>query len=92
MELYKLVQNELGLNADAVPGNKPASKSAAQTLRALVTTIQSLAEMRNRLGLGHGRSERSVALTRHARLTLNTAVAVAEFLLDTWQDRQASGR
>jgi hypothetical protein len=56
-------------------------------LRTLVTTIQSLAELRNELGIGHGQSTRSLALTRHARLALNATVTISEFVLDTWQAR-----
>ncbi|WP_081231520.1 abortive infection family protein [Mycobacterium avium] len=60
-------------------------------LRTLVTTVQSLAELRNALGIGHGRSTRSLALARHARLALNATVTIAEFVLDTWQARVSSG-
>jgi len=88
MSLYKLVQAELSLNANAVPDSARGSKAAVKTLRALVTTLQSLAELRNELGLGHGRTERSPALTRHARLAFNTTVALTEFLLETRRDRQ----
>lgn len=49
------------------------------------------AELRNELGIGHGRSTPSPALARHARLALNSTVTVTEFLLDTWQDRVNSG-
>lgn len=88
MGLYKKVQDCLDLNAEAVPGDSKASRAAVKTLRALVTTVQSLAELRNALGTGHGPSKRSAALTRHARLAFNSSVAVTEFLLDTWQERK----
>jgi hypothetical protein len=41
----------------------------------------------NELGLGHGRTHKSPASPRHARLAVNTAAAVAEFLLDTSDHR-----
>lgn len=88
MDLYKKVQNALRLNAEAVPGDKKGSEAAVKTLRALVTTIQSLAELRNEIGSGHGRSRRSPALTRHGRLAFNASVTVIEFLLDTWHVRR----
>lgn len=44
------------------------------------------------LGIGHGQSTRSVALTRHARLALNATVTITEFVLDTWQVRVDGGR
>jgi hypothetical protein len=90
LELYKLVASALRLNAEAVPDSVKGSQAAQRTLRTLVTTIQSLAELRNELGLGHGRAKRSPALSRHGRLAFNAAVAVVEFLLDTWQVRRAA--
>jgi AbiJ N-terminal domain 3/Abortive infection C-terminus len=91
-QLYRHIADLLELKADSVPESAKGSESAQQILRTLVTTIQSLAELRNVLGIGHGQSTRSVALARHARLALNATVTVAEFVLDTWQARVASGR
>lgn len=88
LDLYKKVQKVLRLNTEAVPENKKGSEAAVKALRALVTTIQSLSELRNTIGSGHGRNTRSPALTRHARLAFNSAVAVSEFLLDTWHVRR----
>jgi hypothetical protein len=88
MGLYKKVQKVLRLNAEAVPDDRKGSKAAVKTLRALVTTVQSLAELRNEIGSGHGRSKRSPALTRHGRLAFNASVSVVEFLLDTWHVRK----
>jgi hypothetical protein len=87
-DLYKKVQKVMKLNAEAVPGDKRGSEAAVKALRALVTTIQSLAELRNAIGRGHGRTTRSPAVSRHARLAFNSAVAVTEFLLDTWHVRR----
>jgi len=50
--------------------------------------VHGLAELRNQLGRGHGRTTASPALERHARLAFNTAVALTEFLYDTLQDRE----
>ncbi|HWP33184.1 MAG TPA: abortive infection family protein [Solirubrobacterales bacterium] len=88
LTLYKAAAEALKLNAESVPKNKKGSKAAQGTLRALVTAVQRLAELRNELGLGHGRTQASQALTRHARLAFNSGSAVAEFLLDTWHDRR----
>lgn len=92
LDLYKAVQKALLLNVEAVKGSKKGSGSSVKTLRALVTTIQSLAELRNELGLGHGRRSPSPALTRHALLAFNASVAVCEFLLATWHARRSEGR
>lgn len=91
-QLYRKVANLLELNAESVPGSARASQSSQQILRTLVTTVQSLSELRNQLGIGHGQASRSVALARHARLALNATVTIAEFILDTWQVRFDSGR
>jgi hypothetical protein len=89
--LYKKVAEVLRLNAEAVPESARGSKTAQKTLRTLATTVQSLAELRNELGLGHGRSAPSPALERHARLSFNACVTVVEFLLDTWHARAGTG-
>jgi AbiJ-like protein/abortive infection Abi-like protein len=92
MDLYKLVQKALALNVEAVPESTRGSASAIKALRAVVTTVQALAELRNELGSGHGRVRPSPALTRHAQLAFNAAVAVSEFLLDTWHSRRATNQ
>ncbi|MEU7615894.1 abortive infection family protein [Micromonospora rifamycinica] len=89
--LYRRVADLLHLKAESVPNSAKGSQTAQRILRTLVTTVQSLAELRNELGLGHGRLAPSPALSRHARLSLNSTVAVTEFLLDTWHDRVNSG-
>ncbi len=88
LELYKAAAKALKLNAESVPDNKKGSEAAQRALRSLSTAVQSLAELRNQLGTGHGRNKRSAALTRHARLAFNAASAVAEFMLDTWHERR----
>ena len=89
LDLYKKVALTLKLNAESVPESAKGSQASQRTLRTLVTTIQSLAELRNELGLGHGRNRRSPALARHGRLAFNASVTVTEFLLDTWHARRA---
>lgn len=89
--LYRRTSELLRLNAQSVPDSPKGSRSAQMVLRTLVTTVQGLAELRNELGLGHGRAATSPARARHARLAHNATVAVAEFLLDTMEARIASG-
>ncbi len=55
---------------------------------ALVTTIQSLAELRNALGTGHGQRSRSPAQPRHGRLAFHAALTVTDFLLTPWHERK----
>lgn len=87
MQLYKKAASVLKLNREAVLGSKAGSESAARILQNLATTVQAMAELRNELGLGHGRTENSAALERHARLSFNATRAVVEFLLETWHVR-----
>lgn len=89
--LYRKVAELLSLNAEAVPESARASQTSQKILRTLVTTVSSLSELRNELGIGHGQSRRSGALARHARLAPNVTVTITEFILDTWQVRLGSG-
>jgi hypothetical protein len=88
-KLYKKVAAELGLTRESVPDSAKGSEAAHKVLGALNTTVSGLAELRNQIGRGHGRSTVSPALERHARLAFNAAVALTEFLYDTLQDREA---
>ena len=87
-KLYKKVAIELRLAKESVPDNTKGSEAAHKVLTALNTTVFGLAELRNQIGRGHGRSTKSPALERHARLAFNAAVTLAEFLYDTLQDRE----
>jgi hypothetical protein len=70
--------------ADSAKG----SATAQRILQNMATAVQSLAELRNELGLGQGRPAPSPALARHARLAANSARAVVEFVLETWHERK----
>lgn len=87
--LYKRVAELMQLNAESVPANKRGSEAAQRVLRSMVSTVNALAEMRNQLGVGHGRSSRSTALARHAKLAAGVSRAIAEFILETWLVREA---
>jgi hypothetical protein len=89
-DLYKLVA-KLGLSREAVPESRTGSQAAHKVLQNLATAVQSLAELRNALGLGHGQTRRSPALARHARLAANAARTVVGFVLETWHERKAAG-
>ena len=89
-DLYKLVAAELRLNREAVPERVKGSRASRQVLQSMTTAVQSLADLRNELGIGHGRTAPSTALGRHARLATNAAHTVVEFVLETWHDRKAA--
>lgn len=59
-----------------MPGHVKGSEAAQKTLGGVNSAVQGLAELRNQLGRGHGRTSASPALERHARLAFNTAVAL----------------
>lgn len=87
-DLYKAVADELGLSREAVSDSAKGSAAAQRVLQNLMTAVQGLAELRNELGLGHGRTTPRPALARHARLAANAACKVVEFLLETWHERK----
>lgn len=91
-DLYKAVSAELRLSRESVPDSAKGSQAAQRVLQNLMTAVQGLAELRNELGLGHGRTAPSPALARHARLAANSARAVVEFLLETWHARKDAER
>ncbi len=90
LELYKLVAVELRIARESVPDSAKGSRASHKILSNLTTTVQNLAELRNELGLGHGRTATSKALTRHARLAGDSAQTIANFVLATWHDRRAA--
>jgi len=90
LDLYKKAAKALKLNREAVPDSVKGSESAQKVLQNLATAVQSLAELRNELGLGHGKTKPSPAFSRHARLAFNASRAVVEFLLETWHVRRAA--
>ncbi len=87
-DLYKQTAKKLRLAAKDIPDSSKGSKAAQMTLRTLATTIQSLAELRNELGTGHGRVASSPAFARHGRLAFHATVTVSDFLLATWHERR----
>lgn len=88
--LYKKTAKALAIDRGSVPKSAKGSASAKKVLQNLSTVVRSMSELRNLLGTGHGRSERSPAAERHARLAFNAARTLAEFLLDTWHDRRST--
>jgi hypothetical protein len=88
LDLYKKTAKALKLNREAVPDSAKGSESAQRVLQNLATAVQSLAELRNELGLGHGKTKASPALSRHGRLAVNASRTVVEFLLETWHVRR----
>jgi hypothetical protein len=91
LDLYKATAKALKIDREAVPGNRKGSEASQRILQNLATAVQSMAELRNELGLGHGKTANSPALERHARLSFNASRTVVEFILQTWHQRQRQG-
>ncbi|HWT92736.1 MAG TPA: abortive infection family protein [Solirubrobacteraceae bacterium] len=89
-DLYGAVATELGLARESVPESAKGSQAAQKILQNLMTAVQQLAELRNELGRGHGRTKLSPAYAWHARLSANAARTVVEFLLETWHARRSA--
>ena len=90
-ELQPLVRRaleELKLVPDGIPEEQKGAKSIKSLLGNLSMIVQSMAELRNIYGTGHGKdgSRRGLA-SRHARLAVGSATTLALFLIDTHQER-----
>lgn len=90
LSLYKKAAQALKINREAVPDSAKGSQAAQRVLQNLATAVQSLTELRNELGLGHGKTRPSPALERHARLAFNASRTIVEFVLQTWHERKAA--
>lgn len=63
-----------------------------QALQGLVSAIQGLAELRNKLGDAHGKRRGAIRPEpRHARLAAGAAATVATFLIETLDRRKRAG-
>lgn len=89
MELWKLARKELALAPDDVPDAAKAADTVRKVLNSLTSVVQSLAELRNPYGTGHGPDGKAKGLrARHARLAVGAAATLATFLFDTYSERE----
>lgn len=75
------------ISAESVNGSVKASGSLRKALRTLTNIVQMVAEFRNELGDDHGGTVVSPAEPRHARLAYGAALTVAEYLVDTLEQK-----
>jgi len=88
LPLVRRALEELRLVPDGVPDAQKGAKAIKSLLGNLATVTQSLAELRNLYGTGHGKDGKTKGLsTRHARLAVGAATSLAVFLFDTHQER-----
>lgn len=82
--LTKQTLKELKLIPDSIPDTAKGADSIKRLLSNLATVCQSLAEIRNLYGTGHGKHGQSGALKpRHAKLAVGSAATLATFLFET---------
>ena len=88
-DLPKLVKETiklLKLTSDDIPNKAKAIESNKKILVHLSAVIQSITELRNEYGSGHGKDSKFIGLDpRHARLAVGSASTLAIFLLETYE-------
>lgn len=91
LKLTKLAVKPLRLLASDVPEARKGSESIRKVLAGLAQIVGGTAELRNLYGTGHGRrTTAQYVYGRHARLVVASAIAWADFVIATWQDRQGA--
>ena len=81
-KLYKLVAKELRLAPES-----HSEQVFKQILGGMVSIVTGLASLRNMYGDAHGKSSRRIKpKARHARLAVNAAMTMAEFLIETFEE------
>ena len=90
IDLVKSTRKSLGL----IPENISNAAKGADSIRRLVsnlgTIVQSLGELRNLYGTGHGREGNSRGLSpRHARLAVGASATLATFFFETHEERKS---
>ncbi len=86
--LLKQVRGVLNLDPKSVTGAAPVAETLKRTLSSLGQIVIGVAEVRNLCGTGHGRSQSYDLEIAHARLVVNSAIAIATFLLEVWTDER----
>ena len=88
LPLTRRALEELKLVPDRIPDAQKGAKSIKSLRGNLATITQSLAELRNLYGTGHGKDGKMKGLsTRHARLAVGAAAALVLFLFETHRHR-----
>lgn len=85
-KLFKRVQKLLNLD----PDRKDINDSLRQLLRGLVSIIGGLAPLRNKMGDAHVR--RYKPARHHAKLAVNAAKTVLDFVFDTFEYQKNAGK
>lgn len=91
LPLVRRTAEELQLVPDRVPDAAKGADVIKKLLGNLAVVSQSLAELRNLYGTGHGKEGRTAGLSpRHAKLAVGAAATLAVFLFETHKERGAA--
>jgi len=85
-KLYKRVQKLLNLD----PARTDISDSLRQLLSGLTSVVAGLAPLRNKMGDAHVRTYKPGR--HHAKLAVNAAKTISDFIIDSYEYQKASGR
>lgn len=87
--LVRATSEALGLVPEGIPNEAKAAQSVKAVLGNLASIVQSIAEIRNAYGTGHGkRFKKSPLEPRHAQLAVGAAITVASFFFQTHEARE----
>jgi hypothetical protein len=91
--LASQAQRALGLHPQSVAPGPDSSDAVRKILGAMVTVANSLGELRNHSGTGHGGSTKRIGLgVRHGHLAVNASITWCQLMLDTLTDPEAPWR
>ena len=92
-KVMKLTAKTLKLTRDDIPNQRPAAETIKRILSNFGSIVQSIAELRNDYGTGHGKPSHMVGLSpRHARLAAGAAATVVNFLRETDNHRSTKDK
>jgi hypothetical protein len=87
--LVKQVREQLNLLPEDVSEYAKGKEVINVLLSNLGAIAQNIAELRRLYGTGHGKDAKAQSLwRRHARLAVNSSIALGVFLWDTYQDKR----
>jgi hypothetical protein len=91
--LTRQTGRELRLTLADIPDDAKAVETIRRLLSNLASICQSLTELRNTYGTGHGRDAHSKGLgSRHAKLMVGAASTLAVFLIETHHETPKNGQ